>query len=103
MTRCRKRWVRSSRGADRISAGGPCSRMTPASRKQIAVGDVAGEAHLVRGEDHRHALVRQLADDVEHLGHQLGVERGGDLVEQQHVGLHGQCAHDRRSLLLAAR
>ena len=33
---------------------------------------------------------------------QLRVERRRDLVEQQQVGLHGQRAHDRDALLLAA-
>ena len=37
------------------------------------MGDVAREAHLVRGDDHRHAGGRQLADDVEDLADELGV------------------------------
>ena len=45
---------------------------------------------------------RELADDVEHLGHELRVERARDLVEQQQVGLHRQRADDRDALLLAA-
>ena len=53
--------------------------------------------------DHRHARLGQLADDVEHLGHELRVEGGGDLVEQQQVRLHGQRADDGHALLLAAR
>ena len=68
-----------------------------------AVGDVAREAHLVRGDDHRHARLGELADDVEDLGHELRVERAGDLVEEQQVRLHGQRAHDGDALLLAAR
>ena len=68
-----------------------------------AVRDVAGEAHLVGRDDHRHAARRELADDVEHLGDELGVERGRDLVEQQEVRLHRERPHDRHPLLLAAR
>ena len=45
----------------------------------------------------------EVADDVEHLADQLGVERRGDLVEQHHLGLHGQRSDDRDALLLAAR
>ncbi len=45
----------------------------------------------------------ELADDVEHLGHQLRVERARDLVEQQDVGLHGERTDDRDPLLLTAR
>ena len=45
---------------------------------------------------------RQLQNDVEHLAHQLGVERRGDLVEQQDLGLHGDGPGDADPLLLAA-
>ena len=68
-----------------------------------AVGDVAGERHLVGRDHHRHARGRELPDHVEHLGDQLGVEGGRDLVEQQDVGRHGEGPHDRDPLLLAAR
>ena len=66
-----------------------------------AVGDVTREAHLVRGDDHGHARLGQPTDDIEHLRHQLGVQRRRDLVEQQQVRLHGQCPHDGHALLLA--
>jgi hypothetical protein len=39
----------------------------------------------------------------EHLADQLGVERARDLVEQHHLGAHGQRAGDGDALLLAAR
>ena len=39
----------------------------------------------------------------QHLADQLGVERRGDLVAQQHHRLHRQRARDRHALLLAAR
>lgn len=32
-----------------------------------AVGDLAGEAHLVRHEHHRHAALGEIADDLQHL------------------------------------
>ena len=67
-----------------------------------AVGDVAREAHLVGGDEHRHPLGGELADDVQHLADELGIERAGHLVEQQQRGIHGQCADDRHALLLAA-
>ena len=40
--------------------------------------------------------------DVEHLVDHLGVERGGGLVEQHHLGLHGERPGDGDALLLAA-
>jgi hypothetical protein len=66
------------------------------------VGDLAGEAHLVGGDQHGHAALLQLGDHVEHLPHQLGVEGRGDLVEQHQLGPHRQGAHDRHPLLLTA-
>ncbi len=71
-------------------------------QEEDARGDVAREAHLVGGDDHGHARCRQIAHDIEHLRHQLRVEGGGDLVQQQQGWLHGQRPHDRHALLLAA-
>ena len=65
-------------------------------QEQHSRGDIAREPHLVGGDDHGHAGGCQLADDVEHLGDQLGIEGGRDLVEEQQVWLHGQ-RPDRRS------
>ena len=67
------------------------------------VGDLAREAHLVGGDDHRHAAGGQLTHDIEHLGDELGVESARHLVEQQQVGLHRECPDDRHALLLTAR
>src|SRR5699024_9879769 len=55
------------------------------------VGDPAGEAHLVGGHQHRHPLLAQTDQQVEHLPHQLRVQRGGHLVQQQQLG----CVHQR--------
>ena len=103
MIRWRNWRVRGSCGSLRIRPGGPCSRIAPGVEEADPVGDVAREAHLVGRDDHRHPGRRQLADDVEHLGHELRVERAGDLVEQQQVRLHRQRPDDRDPLLLAAR
>jgi hypothetical protein len=67
------------------------------------MGDVAREAHLVGGDDHRHAALRQLADDAQHLADELGIKRARDLVEQEQVGVHRQGPHDRNALLLTTR
>ena len=45
----------------------------------------------------------ELAHHLQHLADQLGIERGGRLVEQHQRGLHRQRAGDRDALLLAAR
>ena len=67
------------------------------------IGYLPGETHLVRGDQHRHALVSQFSDEVEHLRDQFRVERGSDLVQEQQPGVHRQRPDDGDSLLLASR
>ena len=50
----------------------------------------------------RRAAAGEVADDVEHLADELGVERGGGLVEEQHLRAQGERPGDRDALLLAA-
>ena len=83
MMRRKKACVRGFVGDEKICSGGPSSAKTPASRKHTLRGDFPREAHLVGSEQHGHALLGELAHDVEHVGHELRVERRGDLVEQQ--------------------
>ena len=83
-------------GLPSSSAGAPCSRIRPCVEEAHAVGDLAGERHLVGRDQHRHPVALEIADDVEHLADELGVERRRDLVEQHHLGLHRQRAGDRR-------
>ena len=52
-----------------------------AVHKDDAVGHVAGEAHLVRDHDHRHAAARKLLHDTQDIAHELGVECARRLVE----------------------
>ena len=56
----------------------------------------------MRDDDHRRAVVGQLAHHGQHLVGELGIERRGRLVEQHHLRLHRQRARDRDALLLAA-
>ena len=70
--------------------------------KDHAVGHRAGKSHLVRDDDHGHAVGGELAHDLEHLAHDLGVERRGRLVEQHDLRVHAQSAGDGHALLLAA-
>ena len=95
--------VRSWRGLASTSAGVPDSTTTPPSMNTTLVGDLAREADLVRDDDHRHAVARELLHHGEHLADELGVERRGRLVEQHQLRLHRQRARDRHALLLAAR
>lgn len=66
------------------------------------IGHLTREADLMRHDDHRHAFTGEFEHDVEHLAHQFGVERGGRLVEQHDLRLHGERAGDGHTLLLAA-
>ena len=55
------------------------------------------------GDDHhRHALVRQLAHDVQHLADHLRVQGAGRLVEEHDLRLHRQGPHDGDPLFLPA-
>jgi hypothetical protein len=67
------------------------------------IGHVACEAHLVRRDQHRHALLLELPHERQHLAYQLRVERARDLVHQQGTRTRGQRPHDRHALLLATR
>jgi hypothetical protein len=49
----------------------------------------------VRGHRDRETAVLVVAHDVQHLANQFWVQRRGDLIEQQQVGLRGQRADDR--------
>ena len=75
----------------------------PVGHEDDPVRHLAREAHLVGDDQHRHARFGQLPDHREHLGHQLGIEGRGRLVEEHHARRDGQRAHDRHSLLLAPR
>ena len=94
--------VRSSRGDPKMALRRPLLEDAPLVEEADAVRDVAGEAHLVRRDQHRHPAGRELADHVEHLGDELGVEGARHLVEQEEPRLHRERPHDRDPLLLAA-
>ena len=78
--------------------------MRPSHRNTTCVRDIAGETHLVRRDEHRHALARELAHEREHLGDELGVERARDLVEQHHaVAASRARARSRRAAAVRPR
>jgi hypothetical protein len=58
------------------------------------VADLAGKAHLVGDHHQGHAVAGQALHHLQHLAHQLRVQRRGDLVAQQDVRVHGQRAGD---------
>ena len=56
----------------------------------------------VAHQQHRGAVVAQAADEVEHAAPGLGVEAGGELVEDHHPRVADQCHGDRGALHLPA-
>ena len=54
------------------------------------------------GHQYRGTLFLQLGHHLEHLAHQHGVERRGDLVQKQQLGVAHQRAADGDALLLTA-
>src|SRR5437870_1391205 len=68
-----------------------------------AVGHPPRESHLVRDDDHRHAVLREVGHDVKDFVDHLRIERRGGLVEEHDLRLHRQRTRDRDALLLAAR
>ena len=101
MTRVRNVWVRGSRRGVEDLLGRAGLDDAAGVEEAHRFGDLAGEAHLVGGDHHRHAARPKVANDVEDLADELGVERRGDLVEQHHVGVHRQRPGDGDALLLA--
>jgi transposase len=99
--RVRKRLVSDWVGATKICSGG----LNDSAVLEAAdlVGHIAGKAHLVRRDQHRHPLLLQLADDLEHLADQLWIERTRDLVQEQRPRTGEQGAGDRHALLLTTR
>ena len=62
--RRRKRCVSGCSGAPKICAGRAALDDQPVVQEADLVGDLAREAHLVRGDQHRHALGLELAHDA---------------------------------------
>ena len=99
----RKAWVRVCDGAWNSRLGGPFLDHHAAVHEDHAIRDVLGELHLVGDDHHGHALGCEAGHDVQDLTDELGIERGGRLVEQHQPRLHGQRPSDGDALLLAAR
>ena len=96
-------WVRSFFGAANSSFGDALLADLALVEEADSVGEFLREAHLMR--DHQHGQVvfaAQLADDLQHLAAQFGVERGGNLIKQHDLGPHGKRTGDGDPLLLAA-
>ena len=74
-----------------------------AVHKEDARRHFARKTHLVRDDDHGHALVGKLFDEFKHFADHFRVERGRRFVEQHHLRVHCERAHDGDALALPAR
>src|SRR5579864_3513591 len=72
-------------------------------QERDAIARLPRERDVVRDDDHRHAFRFEQAHRVEHFPDQLGVQRGGDFIEEHVFGLHREGARNRETLLLTAR
>ena len=102
LTRRRKPCSRSSRGVSKIASGGALLDDAAAVHEEHAVGDLAGELHLVGDDEHGLALDGDAAQKIEHLADPFGVEGGGGLVDQHQLGVERHRPADADALLLAA-
>ena len=70
--------------------------------EEDALRKVACEAHFVGDKNHGEPLFGQQAHDAGDFGHHGGVQCRSGLVEEQNLGLQGQCACYGGALLLSA-
>ena len=56
-----------------------------AVHKNHLIRHIPGEGHLMGDDDHGGPLLRQRADDLEHLAGELRVQGGGGFVEAQDI------------------
>ena len=81
----------------------PLLNHTAALEHRNVVADLLDDVHGVGDYHQRHAgLAVDVAQQLEDGVGALGVERGGRLVAEDHLGLAGQCAGDGNALLLPA-
>ena len=64
--------------------------------------DRARERHFMGNNDHGHLFICQLADDLEDLAGQRRVQGAGRLIKEKDLGIKGEGAGNRDTLLLTA-
>ncbi len=101
-TLARNSAVRGCSGALSTFSAVPASTTRPASMKTTVSATSRAKPISCGDDDEGRAGASELLDDGEHLADQLGIERGGRLVEEQSLGLERQRAGNRDALLLAA-
>ena len=75
----------------------------PRFHEDHAVGNLAGKAHFVRDDHHRHAFFCKAHHHVEHFVDHFGVKCRRRFVKEHAVGIHREGTGDGDALLLTAR
>ena len=71
-------------------------------KKDHLVGDGTRELHFMRHDQHGLAGIGEFEHHVKHFAHHFRIQRGGDLVEQQHFRMQDQRTADGHALALTA-
>ena len=100
--RLRKAFSLGDFGAPKMSAGLPCSTMTPPSMKIIRSATSRAKPISCVTTIIVMTVPRERLHNRQDFADEFGVERGGDLVEKHHLGFHRQGARDSHALLLSA-
>src|SRR5690606_15346916 len=75
----------------------------PLVKEDHAIGNGAGEGHVMGNEDHGAAFVRQQLDDAENFRFQFRIEGRGWFIEQHDLRVDTERARDGGALLLPPR
>ena len=98
---------RAGDGRDQLRGGGlldpEVGGVAAQPQHHDPVGDRLDVGHVVADQDHAEPGLAEPLDEVEDLGGLGDAQRGGRLVEHDHLGLADQAAGDRHGLALAAR
>ena len=66
------------------------------------IADLAGESHFMGHEHEMPAFLLQKLDGLQDLRSHLRIQRRSGLIEEEHLGLHGEGPGDGHALLLSA-
>lgn len=82
--------------------GRPCLDDLTVVKHDDAIRGLSGKAHLMGDNEHGHVpAVREIAQDLEHLTNQLGIEGRRDFIKQHDFGLQGERTRNGDPLLLS--
>lgn len=69
-------------------------------QEENTAGDIPGEAHFMRDDQHGPAFFREITDDLQNFADQLRIKRRCRFVKQHDSRVHAERPCNRRALLL---